>query len=440
MSNIIVSVKLWGIPIGKLAYAGEQREFATFEYEKELLDIDIQLSPLKVQNNIAIHTFDDISTRTFKGLPGFIADSLPDKFGNQLIDQYFADKGIADSDITSLDRLLYVGNRSMGALEYEPAKDNSTTGTTLELQDLSKLADMLISNKKEFAKQLNNAQKEQAIALLRIGSSAGGARAKALVAIDKKGKLYDGTIEQKVDCDYYLLKFDTGENSDRDAKDPKGMTRVEYIYSLLAKKCGIDIPKTSFIETNSGEDFHYLIERFDRIKDENGDYDKLHYVSWCGMAHAHRDEVGAFSYEQLLLVIRELNLKDDVTEELFRRAVFNIIGRNQDDHTKNFGFLMDREGSWSFSPAFDLTYSFDPKGKWTKTHQIKLNGKQDNFTKEDILNFGEKCNLSKKKAQNILENTIEVFKEFEPLANKYKVPEKLKMNIMHTQRLHIIKD
>lgn len=433
----IIDVKIWGTTIGKLGYGEGQTEFATFEFLPEMLNIAQSLSPLKVPNTTALHTFSNISTKTFHGLPGFIADSLPDKFGSQLIDQYFASKGIESEAITALDRLLYVGNRSIGALEYEPATilSNKTTNIQLDLQNLFELSEMVVNNKKDFAQKLNDADREQAITLLRVGSSAGGARSKALVAIDNDGKLYDGTLLQSKDCKYYLLKFDSNSNSDRDKKDPKGITRVEYVYSLIAKKCQIEIPNTSYIEI--GDDFHFLIERFDRIKKENGKLDKVHYVSWCGIEHYHRDETGAFSYEQLILTARRLGLKQGEITQLFRRAIFNIVGRNQDDHTKNFGFLMDRDGKWKLSPAFDMTYSYDPTGKWTKGHQITLGGKQDGFTKEDIVTFGQYCNITQKKALEILTTTKENFKSFKALANQYTISDAIVNTVWENLRFEI---
>ncbi len=433
--NDMVDVYLWGTKIGAIAYESEQTEVSTFEYDKNFIKMGVEISPLKVSTKENIHTFDYISKRTFHGLAGFIADALPDKFGTQLIDQYFASKGMVLSDITALDRLLYVGNRAMGALEFRPAikLDNNKT-TKLDLQKLSELAELVLTKKEQFSSKLEKSDRKAAINLLRIGSSAGGARSKALVAIDKDGNLYDGTVNQRKKCKYYLLKFDSSSNSDRDNKDPKGMTRVEYIYSLFAKECGIDMPETTYIEEN--EDFHFLIERFDRIDREKGvAKDKLHYVSWCGMTHAHRDETGAYSYEQLILTIRQMGLGQDSVTELFRRAVFNIIGRNQDDHTKNFGFLMDRSGQWSLSPAFDMTYSYDPSGKWTSVHQIKLNGKQDDFALEDIIAFGKYCNLSEKKSFEVLNKTIKVFKEFNKLAEEYNIEEDLKNTILENLRI-----
>jgi serine/threonine-protein kinase HipA len=432
----VVEVYLWGTKIGALGYEPNQTEFATFEYDKEFLKMGIEISPIYVPTTKNLYTFDTISHRTFHGLPGFIADALPDKFGNQLIDQYFASKGQTPEDITALDRLLYVGNRAMGALEFRPSiqLEKNNSNIELKLHDLSQLAEMILSKKESLADELKGANRETAINLLRIGSSAGGARSKALVAIDKEGKLYDGTVNQRKKCSYYLLKFDNSSNSDRDHKDPKGMTRIEYIYSLFAKECEINIPKTDYIE--DGNDFHFLIERFDRSnKDKGTSKNKIHYVSWCGIAHAHRDETGAYSYEQLILTARQLQLGQDTIIEIFKRAVFNLVGRNQDDHTKNFGFLMNRDGQWSLSPAFDMTYSYDPTGKWTNTHQIKLNGKQDDFTKDDILSFGKFCGLKDKYILETLNKTISVFSNFDTLAIKYNVDEKLKNTVSKNLRV-----
>lgn len=434
----IVEIYLWGIKVGALGYEPGQTEVATFEYDKKFQVKGVEISPLQVPTKINIHSFNNISQRTFHGLPGFIADCLPDKFGNHLMDQYFNSKGKSSSDVSALDRLLYVGNRSMGALEFRKAikLDKVNSFEKLNLQDLSELAELVLSKKEKFREELEGSHRQEAINLLKIGSSAGGARSKALVAMDDEGKLYDGTINQKRKCNYYLLKFDSNSNSDRDSKDPKGITKIEYIYSLLAKKCGINMPNTTFIE--DGEDFHFLIERFDRVHKNNSvAMEKLHYVSWCGMSHAHRDEVGAYSYEQLVLTARQLKLGQATINEIFTRAIFNIVGRNQDDHTKNFGFLMNKQGEWSLSPAFDITYSYDPTGKWTKSHQINLNGKNNNFTRNDIIEFGQFCSIKSNKAIAILEDIKNSFLDFENLADKYKVSEDLKNTVMKNLRLSL---
>lgn len=428
----VVEVKLWGTTVGFLGYAPNQSQFATFEYDKTFAQTSIQISPLVMQHPPLLHTFDTISQGSFHGLAGIFADSLPDKFGNQLIDQFMADKNIPSHEVTALDRLLYVGNRGMGALEYHPLSDKKeTVGIALDLHTLSELSNLLLTQKESFTQKLHRAQSRQdALNMIRVGSSAGGARSKALVALDEKGILYDGTINQGVDCRYYLLKFDSSDNQDKDAKDPKGMTKIEYIYSLIARECGIELPQTSYIEENG--DFHFLIERFDReVMTQNGKkiVRKKHYASWAGLSHADREVTGAYSYEQLILTARALGVGEHHIKELFRRAIFNIVGRNQDDHTKNFGFMMDRQGQWSLSPAFDMTYAYDPRGKWTRVHQIRLNGKQDDFTLGDLIAFGKKCNLSEKEVKEHVAKTVDAFASFEVLAHEYAVADVLKRTV-----------
>lgn len=427
-----VEVRLWGRTIGYLGYSDGQTEFATFEFDDSIMNTNIEISPLKMKNSQKYYQFDGLSTRSFKGLPGVIADSLPDKFGNQLIDAFMAQKGIKEDAITAIDRLMYVGTRSMGALEYHPSEKIEEFDGILDIGLLSELSENLLAKKKEFNYLLKDAPDyKAAITLLRIGSSAGGARAKALVSRDSSGKFYDGTVDHGAEHTYWMLKFDVSSNSDRDSKDPKGMTKIEYIYSLIAHKCGIDMPRTDYIELD--EDFHFMIERFDRIK-QGGLLYKLHYASWSGIAHAHRDETGAFSYEQFALVVKQLKLGQKTLEEVFRRAVFNIVGKNQDDHTKNFGFLMDATGEWRLSPAFDMTYSYDPNGKWTRTHQIKLNKKQDNFAREDLLEFGKFCNINQNRANKIIDSVLGAFEIFDDLAKQYCVDQELYETVKNNQR------
>lgn len=434
----LVEVKLWGTTIGYLGYQPGQTEVATFEYSAEFAQSGIKLSPLQMVAPTLIHSFPDISQRTFKGLPGIMADSLPDKFGNRLTDLFMAEKNIAPCSITALDRLLYIGSRGMGALEYHPAEpfaDDSYKALALDVHMLAELAACVVSRDTKKREQLLNADNHaQVLRFIRIGSSAGGARSKALVARSPDGQFKDGTEDYGVDHSYYLLKFDSENNQDRDGLDPKGMTRVEYLYSKFARKCLIEMPNTDFI--TDGDDFHYLIERFDLINN-NGRLEKLHYASWCGINHAHRDATGAYGYEQLIMTAKMLGLGQSALTELFKRAVFNVVGRNQDDHTKNFGFLMNKAGEWSLAPAFDLTYAFDPQGKWTQGHQIKLSGKQTGFVRQDLLKFAEYCNLNERKASRIIERTTTVFQQFEPQAKALGVSDELLQTVHDNLRLNL---
>jgi serine/threonine-protein kinase HipA len=432
----LIEVFLWGTKVGEISYQvheGLPEPVSTFTYTEQAQNFGIEISPLYLSSNKKSYTFEDISYRTFKGLAGVFADSLPDKFGNQLIDIYMAEKNIPANEVTALDRLKYIGERGMGALEYRPNEltQNDNDLQTLDLLMLNELASLTNTNQQILAQKLHDAEsRSQALKFIRVSASAGGARSKALLAI-KGDQIKDGTIDHGIDYDYWLLKFDADDNSDRDGKDPKGMTIVEYIYSLIAQSCNINMPKTQLL--SDGNDTHFLIERFDRIR-RNGKLDKLHYVSWCGLAHAHRDITGAYSYEQLVLVCKQLGLDSASLKEVYRRAVFNIVGVNQDDHTKNFGFLMDRELKWCLSPAFDLTYAYDPQGRWTSKHQILLNRKQADFQRADLIQLALKCNLTKRQANEIIDNTINNFKQFEVLAIEHKVPENLIRTIKENLR------
>ncbi len=394
----------------------------------------IQVSPIHLKYPPDRFIFDGLNFNTFRGVPGFIADSLPDKYGNQLIDIYMADKSIPASEITTLDRLLYIADRGMGALEFHPGEKLPLQRTALDFHGLAELADMVLRQKKTLQDRLISAD-EQAAALtfIRIGSSAGGARSKALVALSKKGTLLDGTVNHGPHYTYWILKFDSQANKDLDSTDPKGMPTVEYIYSLIAGHSGIDIPETRLIE--EGKDRHFLIRRFDRILNNNK-LDKLHYASWAGLGHADRD--GVNSYEQLVLLARQLELGQAALTELYRRAVYNVLGRNQDDHTKNFGFLMDRAGRWRLAPAFDMTYSYDPRGRWTRNHQSWLNKKNDDFQMDDLLKFGSYCDLTERKSREIISQSKDAFSMFPKLASEYDLPTKLQKTVESNLRLNII--
>lgn len=434
------TVHLWGVMIGAVSYAPGGSDVAVFEYHPDFLDSAREVAPLMMPLRAGTFSFPNISKRTFKGLPGMLSDSLPDKFGNQLVDKHLANRGIPSEKITAMDRLHYVGARAMGALEYRPAQDfdlsSGPQGGILDLTELTELVNLTLSRTQELEARLQNAKTQQvAFDLLSVGTSAGGARAKALIALDPQDRPKVGHIDHGADHSYWILKFDgIDENKDRDRGDPPGTTVLEYIYSRIANQCAIDLPKCRLLEL--GEQRHFLIERFDRVlrKDK---LSKVHYTSWCGMAHAHRDQTAAYSYEQLILTMRQLRLPQKDLTELFRRAVFNVIGRNQDDHTKNFGFTMSREGEWSLSPAFDLTYSFDPTGQWTKTHQISLGGKGNGFVRDDLIAFGRTCDVSPREANEIVDGTREAFSTFSKLATEYELPPNLKKTVQSQLRMTV---
>jgi serine/threonine-protein kinase HipA len=431
----IVDVYLWGTKVGSLGYAPGQRRIATFEYEPAFMESGIQIAPVHLPYPPSRYTFDQISYNAFYGVPGFIADSLPDKYGSRLIDIYMAEKNIPADQVTTLDRLNYVAQRGMGALEYRPGESLPLQRSVLDLHQLAELSEMVLDRQSQLQEKLMSAEdRASALTMVRIGSSAGGARSKALVALSPQGKLLDGTVNHGPDYTYWLLKFDSRSNRDKDSKDPKGMPVLEYIYSEIARKAGIPMPRTQLID--DGSDRHYLIKRFDRPL-RKGKLDKLHYASWAGLGHADRDE--AHSYEQLVMMVRQMNLGRPAEEEIFRRAVFNILGRNHDDHTKNTGFLMDRQGKWSLSPAFDLTYSYDPRGHFTKNHQCWLNQKNNDFEYQDLLQFGRFCNLEERRSREIIARVGEAFSTFPDLARENGLSKAITQTVTANLRLDILR-
>ncbi len=428
-----VKVRLWGTTVGYLGYADDKSQHAVFEYSPDFMKSGIQISPVYLKYPPARFVFNTLPYESFQGLPGFIADSLPDKFGSGLIDIYMAEKNIPPSEVTALDRLTYIAKRGMGALEYEPGESLPLERRALKLADLSALASLVQQRTEYMHEKLMSAEdRAAALTIIRIGSSAGGARSKALVAVSPKGLLLDGTVDHGAAYTYWLLKFDSSSNRDKDAADPKGMPVLEYIYSQIARAAGIDMPDTGLID--DGKDRHFMIERFDRIK-RDGRMDKLHYASWAGLGHADRD--GLNSYEQLILLCRQMKLGQSAETEIFRRAVFNILGRNQDDHTKNTGFLMDRDGRWRLSPAFDLTYAYDPAGRWTRNHQCLLNGKNNSFELSDLLSFGRYCNLGEKQCKDIINCTADALSSFSRLAKEHDLSLELINTVQKNLRLNI---
>ncbi len=425
---IHAEVWLWNSRIGVVGMGRDGRRGALFEYDQQFVEgaKGIEPAPLKMPRRSGVYSFERESERTFRGLPGMFVDSLPDKFGTSLLDRWFTEQGRNPADINVVERLLYIADRGMGALTYRPARnlvplEKKAGRTALDLGDLAALADAVLKKNESFHEALSKAESSQAaLDLIRVGTSAGGARAKAVVAESPEGVFIPGHTVQEKPYRYWLLKFDgiTG-NADRDGGDPPGMTLVEYAYSRIARKAGINLPETRLAE--DGERRHFLIERFDRIN-TGEKTDRLHYASWCGLDHAHRDWPGAYGYEQLALACRRLGLSHEDMEQLFLRAVYNIVGVNHDDHSKNFGFLMDRRGEWRLSPAFDLTYSCDPAGRWTKEHQTALNGKTAGHSMNDLLAFASHCDLTARDARLNIERIRDAFSEWPSLASELDIP------------------
>ncbi len=396
--STVAEVRLWGSSIGAVSVSGPG-EIATFEYTAAFQRSGIEVSPLMMPLARQIYSFPDLSKASFHGLPGMLADALPDKFGNAVIDAWLASQGRLPQDIDAVERLCYTGTRGIGALEFKPAQGpQSRSSTVLNVDSLVALASDVLSNRENLQASFADPNKEHALReILRVGASAGGARAKAVIAWNPTtNEVRSGQVKAPSGFEYWLMKFDgVTNNKDRDLADPQGFGAIEYAYSRMAKAAGIQMSECRLFEENGRR--HFMTRRFDRLADG----EKLHMQSLGAMAHFDFNNPVAHSYEQALTVIRRLGLSMDAVEEQYRRMVFNVIARNQDDHVKNIAFLMDRRGRWSLSPAFDVMYAYNPSGAWTASHQMSLAGKREGFTLEDLRAVAETASMKRGRAEAI---------------------------------------
>jgi serine/threonine-protein kinase HipA len=415
--NSVLKVKLWGKEVAAVAWDSE-REIGVLEFFDSFVKEDLDIAPLTMPLNDLrrgerIFSFPVLRGKTFKGLPGLISDSLPDDYGNMVIDEWFANKGLT-VDINPLDRLCYIGKRGMGALEFEPANyDKSLDESShIEIGELVALADEVLNRRESFQDNLLK-NKKSVRDILKVGTSAGGAKPKAIIALnDKTKEVRSGQVKAPEGFSYWLLKFD-GMEGGKIKDNPKGIGRIEYAYHKMAVDCGIEMSECRLL--HEGKNAHFMTKRFDRS--ENGD--KLHIQTLCGISHFDRDE--RHSYEQLFNTMRNLFLPYPQMEQMFRRMVFNVAARNHDDHTKNHSFIMDNVGSWSLAPAYDLCYAYSPSGKWTNLHQLSLNGKRDNFTLSDIMEVAVKADI--KNSKSIIDQVTQVVSKWNNYAREAEVNE-----------------
>ncbi len=395
---------LWGEEVGAVSWLDEQN-YGVFEFKSTFLNRGLDISPLHMgletaRNGDGIFSFPALSRDTFLGLPGLLADALPDKFGNSIIDAWLARQGRDAAGFSPIERLCYTGRRGMGALEFSPPVNKPLENAVpVEVSELVELAQGIMNQRQDFTVELGDSEQQNAEAImdiLRVGTSAGGARPKAVIAIDAQGNVVSGQAEAPEGYDFWLLKFD-GIN-DLELGEPKGFGRIEYAYYLMAKAAGIEMSESRLLEENGRA--HFLTRRFDRITAQQAGLEnapvfhiKQHMQTLCGIAHFDFNQAGVYSYEQAFAVMRQLRLSKAEAIQQFRRMVFNVIARNQDDHTKNIAFLMNDEGQWNLSPAFDVMYSHNPAGQWTNQHQMSINGKRDQFTLDDLVSVGESISL-----------------------------------------------
>lgn len=411
----VAKVRLFGMDMGAFRW-DESYNVARFEYDKDFVAKGIEPSPIMmpVQQG-RVYSFGNLNRDTFNGLPGMLADSLPDTYGRTLFDQWLALTGRTSGN--PVETLCFLGQRCMGALEFEPATGPATDGNMkFEIDSLVDVAREALSKKEGFGVNLDTDRKAAIAEILRLGTSAGGQRAKAIIAYNKDtGEVRSGQITAPEGFDYYLIKLD-GVSAEAGFKETENYGRLEYSFSELVKRCGIDMTECSLIEENGRA--HFLTKRFDR---ENGK--KVHMQTLCGIAHYDFKLQRGYSYEQAFNVMRRLRLPYSQAQEMFRRMVFNVVLRNQDDHTKNISFLMDSDGKWRLSPAYDMGFAYNPTGAWTKTHQMSINGKFDNLTRKDLMECAAVNNI--KNASEIIDHTCDVASGWPILAKECGVPQSM---------------
>lgn len=398
---IKVDVYIWGTKIGTVAQK-EIDDIPHFMYDADFVKSGIELSPIAMPLSTQLYAFPGLNQETFHGLPGLLADSLPDKFGTNIINDYLAKQGRAAESLAAVERLCYVGSRGMGALEFVPQKGVKNTNDAIDIDELADLADRILADRQNVRIKADEQAMEQ---LIEVGTSAGGARAKAIIAWNEDTKdIRSGQIDAGKGYSYWLLKFGTiTNNKDKGKKaDAKDYSKIEYAYSLMAKDAGIEMAECRLLKTEEGT--HFATKRFDR-EEKTGR--KIHMQSLGGLAHFDFNDPGAHSYEQAVTVMRQLNLSQKDVEQLFRRMVFNEVVKNYDDHVKNISFLMDRKGKWRLAPAYDLTFSYDPSNRWVAKHQMKINGKRENIQVDDIIACGRNMDISDKKIKDTLRQVIE---------------------------------
>ncbi|MGI9856438.1 type II toxin-antitoxin system HipA family toxin [Vibrio vulnificus] len=429
--------------VGAVSFDTE-KGLGSFEYDPSFVKKGVELSPIKMPLSNRIYRFPELDFNTFKGLPGLIADSLPDDFGNAVLNAWVASQGRSPSDITPLQRLQYTGKRGMGALEYAPATKLRSLNASqqVEIQSLVSIAQEILDSRGNFEvelKQNGQDDREAMMSLLSVGMSAGGARPKAVLAFNEDfTQVRSGQTNVPSGFTHYLMKFDGVSEHNKNQEtfgDPLGYGAMEFVYHLMANKCGIDMMPCRLL--HEGNRRHFITQRFDRIKNS-----KVHVQTLNGLAHIDYKKPGSFSYAELFGIARQLKLSAVDAEQLFKRMTFNIIARNHDDHSKNFAFMLTQDrlkkDKWSLAPAYDLAYSYKPGSKWVNSHWMSLNGKRDNFTRSDFYSLDKLSPIfNKRKIDDIIDTTIEHVSTWRQLAEEWDVPKTLIDEIQENLRLNI---
>jgi serine/threonine-protein kinase HipA len=409
-------VKLWGQIVGAIAWNPE-KEIASFEYDPKFDLEKYAVSPIKLPSKNRIYSFPELrNEETFKGLPGLLADSLPDKYGKELINVWLAQNGRPENSLNPVELLCFIGKRGMGALEFEPNVQPDTKSYTLELSGLIETTKMLLQRKENVQLHTTNKMRDTMLDVLKMGTSAGGARPKAIIAYNEQtGEIKSGQALTETGFEHWLIKFD-GVN-DAQFGSSTGYGRVEMAYYHMATDFGIEMMECKLIEESDRA--HFMTKRFDR----NQANQKLHTQTFCALQHYDYQNIYGYSYEQLFQTMRALRLSYAEAEQMFRRMVFNVIARNCDDHTKNFSFLMDQTGKWKLAPAYDICHAYRPGSDWVSQHNLSINGKRKDFVLSDFIAIAEQNSIRNPK--KILAECIEIAGNWEKYANQCNVEAQL---------------
>jgi serine/threonine-protein kinase HipA len=416
-------VKLWGQIVGAIAWNPE-KEVASFEYDPKFDLEKYAVSPVKMPSKNRIYSFPELrNVETFKGLPGLLADSLPDKYGKELINVWLAQNGRPENSLNPVELLCFIGKRGMGALEFEPNVQPDIKSYTLELSGLIETTQKLLQNKENVQLHTTNKMRDTMLDVLKMGTSAGGARPKAIIAYNEQtGEIKSGQALTETGFEHWLIKFDGVNDTQFGAST--GYGRVEMAYYQMATDFGIEMMECKLIEESDRA--HFMTKRFDRNKANQ----KLHTQTFCALQHYDFQNIYGYSYEQLFQTMRALRLSYAEAEQMFKRMVFNVIARNCDDHTKNFSFMMDQTGNWKLAPAYDVCHAYRPGSDWVSQHNLSINGKRKDFVLADFIKIAEQNSIRNPK--KILTECIEIVGNWEKYANQCKIETKLKEAIQQT--------
>ncbi len=417
----VAEVKVWGELVGAVRW-DEVRQLASFEYDSRFIKKGWDLAPITmpISNGPRIYRFPELqkgkndTEDTFKGLPGLLADALPDRYGNQLINIWLTQQSRPANSMNPVEQLCFIGARAMGALEFEPAQMPKNPGVfNIESDSLVEAAQTILSKKESLQTNFTNNEKQALTEILKVGTSAGGARPKVVIAYNNKtGEVKSGQTSTSKGFEHWLLKLDGV--SDTQFGESQGWGRIEYAYYQMAIAAGIDMMESKLLEENGRA--HFMTKRFDR----DGNNTKHHMQTLCGIQHFDYNQMNAYSYEQLFQTMRLLRLTYPEAEQMFRRMVFNVLAKNCDDHTKNFAFILKRGERWALAPAYDLCYAYDPTNVWVNQQTLSVNGKRKGFNKQDLVAVAEQMNI--KKPLLIIEELQEVINQWPKFANESGVP------------------